>query len=186
MQTLLPVWVLGIIAIVAAAVLGLSFAHRFASAPQGVACTAEAKLCPDGSYVGRTGPNCEFAACPGATTTATTTPGGGRGGILPYTSGIAGTVMLGPTCPVMRNPPDPACADKPYQTMVVIFRASDPVHAFTFTQSDTAGNFAVSLPPGEYRVGAGESSLPRCAQVPATVEAAGYTEVRISCDTGIR
>ena len=32
--------------------------------PQAVACTMEAKECPDGSYVGRTGPNCEFAACP--------------------------------------------------------------------------------------------------------------------------
>jgi hypothetical protein len=30
-----------------------------------VACTMEAMLCPDGSAVGRTGPNCEFAACPG-------------------------------------------------------------------------------------------------------------------------
>ncbi|MFA6135824.1 MAG: hypothetical protein WC705_00440 [Candidatus Paceibacterota bacterium] len=29
-----------------------------------IACTEEAKLCPDGSAVGRTGPNCEFAACP--------------------------------------------------------------------------------------------------------------------------
>lgn len=29
-----------------------------------VACTMEAKLCPDGSYVGRTGPKCEFAPCP--------------------------------------------------------------------------------------------------------------------------
>lgn len=29
-----------------------------------VACTLEAKLCLDGSYVGRTGPKCEFAACP--------------------------------------------------------------------------------------------------------------------------
>ena len=28
------------------------------------ACTQEAKQCPDGSYVGRTGPNCEFSACP--------------------------------------------------------------------------------------------------------------------------
>src|SRR3989338_6171267 len=28
------------------------------------ACTQEAKLCHDGSYVGRTGPNCEFALCP--------------------------------------------------------------------------------------------------------------------------
>ncbi len=30
-----------------------------------VACTAEAKMCPDGSAVSRTGPNCEFAPCPG-------------------------------------------------------------------------------------------------------------------------
>lgn len=29
-----------------------------------VACTMEAKLCPDGSAVGRQGPNCEFALCP--------------------------------------------------------------------------------------------------------------------------
>ena len=32
-----------------------------------VACTMDAKLCPDGSYVGRIGPNCEFALCPGET-----------------------------------------------------------------------------------------------------------------------
>ena len=32
--------------------------------PFPVACTQEAKLCPDGSAVGRTGPNCEFAKCP--------------------------------------------------------------------------------------------------------------------------
>lgn len=29
------------------------------------ACTLEAKLCPDGSAVGRSGEKCEFAACPG-------------------------------------------------------------------------------------------------------------------------
>ncbi|HEX5774906.1 MAG TPA: hypothetical protein VFY28_03040 [Candidatus Paceibacterota bacterium] len=33
-------------------------------APGGTACTADAKLCPDGSAVGRQGPNCEFTACP--------------------------------------------------------------------------------------------------------------------------
>ncbi|MFA5998302.1 MAG: hypothetical protein WC814_02865 [Candidatus Paceibacterota bacterium] len=37
---------------------------RIAQAPGGRACTMEAKLCPDGSAVGRTGPNCEFAECP--------------------------------------------------------------------------------------------------------------------------
>jgi hypothetical protein len=30
-----------------------------------VACTMEAKICPDGSAVGRQGPRCEFAKCPG-------------------------------------------------------------------------------------------------------------------------
>ena len=35
------------------------------SIPPGRACTMEAKACPDGSYVSRTGPNCEFAPCPG-------------------------------------------------------------------------------------------------------------------------
>ncbi len=33
-------------------------------APQQVGCDLDAKLCPDGSAVGRSGPNCEFAACP--------------------------------------------------------------------------------------------------------------------------
>jgi hypothetical protein len=32
--------------------------------PEQVFCTADAKLCPDGSYVGRSGPKCEFAPCP--------------------------------------------------------------------------------------------------------------------------
>lgn len=37
------------------------------SNPAGViaVCTEEAKICADGSAVGRGGPNCEFAACPG-------------------------------------------------------------------------------------------------------------------------
>ena len=29
----------------------------------GNTCTLEAKICPDGTSVGRTGPNCSFAAC---------------------------------------------------------------------------------------------------------------------------
>lgn len=31
-----------------------------------VACAQDAKLCPDGSYVGRVGPDCEFTLCPDA------------------------------------------------------------------------------------------------------------------------
>ena len=31
----------------------------------GVPCNMDAKECADGSYVGRTGPSCEFEKCPG-------------------------------------------------------------------------------------------------------------------------
>lgn len=48
-----------------AAYLNFSIWQLNASGPGQVACTQEAKLCPDGSYVGRTGPKCEFAQCPG-------------------------------------------------------------------------------------------------------------------------
>ncbi|HIQ56894.1 TPA: hypothetical protein EYG96_02525 [Candidatus Gracilibacteria bacterium] len=37
----------------------------FDSDGNGPICTAEAKGCGDGTFVGRTGPNCEFAKCPG-------------------------------------------------------------------------------------------------------------------------
>jgi len=36
-----------------------------------LACTEEAKLCPDGTAVGRTGPDCSFPACPEITSQLT-------------------------------------------------------------------------------------------------------------------
>jgi len=39
------------------------------NAPVKTACTMEAKLCPDGTSVGRTGPKCEFSPCPTVTPT---------------------------------------------------------------------------------------------------------------------
>lgn len=38
--------------------------------PTPIACSKEAMLCSDGSFVSRTGPNCEFAKCPGDSTPA--------------------------------------------------------------------------------------------------------------------
>lgn len=144
-----------------------------------VACRSDAKLCPDGSAVGRTGPNCEFADCP--------TGGNGSDGILPYNSGVKGKVMLGPTCPVMKNPPDPQCADKPYQTSISVSLASSPARVFATTNSKTDGTFEISLPPGDYVLSAkGGTTLPRCSQATATVKSVGYVVADISCDTGIR
>lgn len=31
---------------------------------EAVACTMDARVCPDGSYVGRVPPSCNFAPCP--------------------------------------------------------------------------------------------------------------------------
>ncbi len=43
---------------------GVDFSENNSNAPTPVGCTMEAKMCPDGSYVGRTGPKCEFKKCP--------------------------------------------------------------------------------------------------------------------------
>lgn len=40
--------------------------ERHLEVPVPIACTDEAKVCPDGSTVGRVAPSCEFAACPPA------------------------------------------------------------------------------------------------------------------------
>ena len=52
-----------ILVISAGILLGLKFLIRESPAEQ-VACTMDARLCPDGSYVSRIPPNCEFSLCP--------------------------------------------------------------------------------------------------------------------------
>lgn len=66
----------GIVLLIIVGVVGFIYRnemeHRFQTpnvgtgmpgAQGGQACTDEAKVCPDGSAVGRTGPNCSFAPC---------------------------------------------------------------------------------------------------------------------------
>ncbi len=61
-------WVIIIIALIAAigAVAFWGDISKWYSGvtDKGVFCTQDAKLCPDGSYVGRVSPNCQFATCP--------------------------------------------------------------------------------------------------------------------------
>lgn len=55
-----------VIALLAVAAAAFAYvAVQKTQAPGPVYCTMEAKLCPDGSSVGRGGPKCEFAPCPG-------------------------------------------------------------------------------------------------------------------------
>lgn len=57
----------GVAIVIVAGLVGLAYGlpELATLANQPVYCTQEAKLCPDGSYVGRVRPTCEFARCPG-------------------------------------------------------------------------------------------------------------------------
>lgn len=65
---LAPVAIILIIAGVLVLAGGVYFWQK-SKAPNQIACPMDAKICPDGSSVGRTGPNCEFTACPLSTST---------------------------------------------------------------------------------------------------------------------
>lgn len=139
-----------------------------------IACTQEAKLCPDGSYVGRTGANCEFTPCP-------------QKNILPFDSGVEGEVLLGPTCPVMRVG-DTACADKPYATTIQIIAVGSPKSSpFATVNSDKEGAYKIMLPPGDYALQpVGGSVLPRCETKNITIIPSKIIKADLACDSGIR
>lgn len=55
--------IIGILAVIVIATCLFMAANNTEKTTE-VACTTEAFICPDGSAVGRTGPNCSFAPCP--------------------------------------------------------------------------------------------------------------------------
>lgn len=103
-------------------------------------------------------------------------------------SGISGTVLLGPTCPVIRDPPDSECSDKPYATALVL-TTSDQARVIKEFRSEESGKFSVQVDPGEYaiRSAAASNILPYCSSSGAIkVNASAYTQTTVHCDTGIR
>jgi hypothetical protein len=64
---------------------------------------------------------------------------------------VTGRATAGPICPVERNPPDPACAERPVGGAVLIFQdmtGAEVARAIT----DQNGQFSVALAPGAYRL----------------------------------
>ena len=164
--------ILGII-VLATVVVGVYYLNIKKEQTQ-IACTMEAKLCPDGSAVGRTGPNCEFAPCPKVENIGS--------------GGIQGKVLLGPICPVMREPPEEQCADRLFETGLVL-TTSDGARIVKRFSSDAKGEFRVSLPPGLYliRSAPGGPIMPSCSKGEVVeVKLNVYTETTVYCDTGIR
>ena len=56
--------IIAIVVLVLVVIVGFFVWPKFFNTHKPIACTEEAKICPDGSAVGRIGPNCEFAKCP--------------------------------------------------------------------------------------------------------------------------
>jgi hypothetical protein len=102
------------------------------------------------------------------------------------TISVAVTVLAGPVCPAVSDPPDPACADRPVEgaELVVVGRNDRTV---TTVHTDANGRTSISLPPGTYTIRPqpvpGLMGTP--GDVPLVVD--GFTpELTIGYDTGIR
>ena len=115
----------------------------------------------------------------------------GAGCLAPYGgqgvgSGMYGVAMMGPTCPVEREPPDPSCADRPFEGKLTATSLDGGVVG-TFS-TDARGRFNLSVPAGSYEIRAAEPNrLPTCSTAqPVLVVAGQWTPVEVSCDTGIR
>lgn len=111
-----------------------------------------------------------------------------EGDTMPDATGLRGAVTAGPTCPVVRDPPDPACADRPVAGAVLVFTdAAGAEAARTTSQAD--GSFSVDLAPGSYQLLAQpvEGLMGTPGPIDVEVEAGQpMAEVQVSYDTGIR
>lgn len=101
-------------------------------------------------------------------------------------SGIRGTVVLGPTCPVGEpGSTDPIACLTPYAAQLVILDAENQVAGRITSGSD--GRFEIALPPGDYVITPiGGDPYPIAQPVALVVTAGEFTEVQINFDTGIR
>jgi hypothetical protein len=103
-------------------------------------------------------------------------------------SGIHGKTLLGPTCPVEQNPPDPRCADKPYATGLEVTSADGSMVIKQFS-TDSEGFFTVELEAGEYAIRSLSTVrlYPRCStNEKVEVKRGAVAETTVYCDTGIR
>lgn len=133
-----------------------------------------------------------MAACTSAGTSGSPSgrPGisGGPGASsAPIVTGIAGTAIAGPTCPVQKVPPDPSCAPRPVTGAVLVVRDSSGTEVARLT-TDAAGAFQTSLPAGAYVVmpQAVTGLMGTAPEVAVIVKDRAVTPVEIAYDTGIR
>ena len=139
-----------------------------------IVCTQEARLCPDGSAVGRTGPNCEFEPCPTGNT------GRIAGGY------VSGYVNIGPFCPVEREGVPCAVPPEAYTSREVVVYQSDRFTEKERVNLDKDGNYKITLGPGNYFAQIEPAGIGPGEKKPFTVISFQTTTVDFDIDTGIR
>ena len=99
-------------------------------------------------------------------------------------AGISGIVLIGPTCPVVREGED--CDDKPYEADIDVYDASSGA-LVARVRSDAAGEFFIDVPAGKYRLEPrSPGTLPYASPIDVTVEDGQTTRVVVQYDSGIR
>lgn len=95
-------------------------------------------------------------------------------------SGIRGTILAGPTCPVQRI--DSPCADRPISLTIEVVSGSTVAATVT---SDSAGTFSIAVAPGTYTLRS-KSGLPFLRATTVQVLSGEFTDLELHADTGIR
>ena len=103
------------------------------------------------------------------------------------TGTVSGQVMAGPVCPVVRDPPDPACADRPVPDATLVIEIGGAGDVIRVT-SDEAGHFQLVLPPGDYVLVPQpvDGLMGTAAAQPFHIDADRTVELSVVYDTGIR
>lgn len=133
---------------------------------------------------------------PGSGPVASVTPGPERSiapepaGTLNETSsssGVEGTVLFSPVCPVESPETTLACAPRPGAAAISAVGSDGSVAGRA--QAGQDGRFKIRLSPGRYVLKAsppGNSAIGGCEDRPVEVRANAFKAADISCDTGIR
>jgi hypothetical protein len=100
---------------------------------------------------------------------------------------LRGEVVAGPVCPVVSDPPDPACADRPVPGATLVIEAAGGGEVARLS-SDGDGRFEIALPPGSYVLVPQpvDGLMGTAASQPFEIEANRTIELSVGYDTGIR
>jgi hypothetical protein len=96
------------------------------------------------------------------------------------------TVLAGPTCPVVTDPPDPACADRPVEGAELVIVGADRRRVAS-VRTDAQGVATVRLAQGSY--GVQPQPVEGLMGTPAELELVvgeGPVGLTVTYDTGIR